>query len=178
MADNESEELADIDEEVDEDDVEAVETVSSKQLVLNVFDILGNDVGNRKAVWRSLKEAGVFDAGYEYFRRTYSEAIDGKHDVDSAVDDQIQSVLEIVLLHAGLLQLDTESPEQDDDRDEATRSTPSSGPNDSITTADVMAVRQNVELFRELAEYTDSTMAEFFALKTLEWLDELIESAE
>jgi hypothetical protein len=41
-----------------------------------------------------------------------------------------------------------------------------------------MAVRQNVELFRELAEYTDSTMAEFFALKTLEWLDELIESAE
>lgn len=177
--------------------------VPEKTIVLNAVDLAGEDL-NRKQAWTALSEAGLFSSGYEYFRRTYKGGLDGEHDVEDAVDEQIQSVIEPVLFKAGLLDQDTVESEEDvAESDEETVEKKDSGgepatadPSASTSTSrpatgggvsaeDIQSVREKADLLREQAEFeaagessSEIRKAEFIAEKTVEWLDELIEQAE
>lgn len=48
----------------------------------------------------------------------------------------------------------------------------------AVSAADVQEVRSRMELLLEQAEYTESSDAEFVARKGIEWIDDLLESAE
>lgn len=89
--------------------------VTAKTVMLSTYHLVGEDF-NRKKAWEALQEAGLLDTGYEYFRRTHKEAIEGEHDVEEAVDSQVQSVIEPVLFNAGLLDQDTGETDEESDR--------------------------------------------------------------
>lgn len=192
------------DADAEESTGEVPEDVTSKTLVLNAYDLTGPDVTVKK-VWEAMTEVGVFDSGYEYFRRTWKEARDGditEDELESAVDDQIQSVLEHVLFEADLLeQATTESDVITDGEEEPVQAdTPVAEPSASVESARstsriaseggvpveaIEDVQEKVALLREQAEYEgqgdDSAAArraEFFGKKVDEWLSELIEQAE
>lgn len=188
---------------LDEDDMDGVtDTVTAKEIVLNTYDVAGEDV-NRKQAWQALNSAEIFDSGYEYFRRTYKEAIDGvigEDEVEDAVDDQIQSVIDPVLFNAGVIgsteaPISAQSPNVDDKESDsipeeppastsrASRKTESSG--GDVTVEEIEAVLEKVELLREQAEYEGAEensaaarRAEFLGKKVEEWLTALIDQAD
>lgn len=178
----ESEEMSTQQDETADD----VPSVSAKTIVLNTYDLAGEDI-NRKQAWTALSDAGVIDAGYEYFRRTYKEAIDGEHDVEDAVDEQVQTVIDPVLYSTGINSNKSDDTEQSDQPTESTETGSASRDTGSggVSVDELRNVREKVELLREQAEYEgageDSAAArraEFIGNKAVEWIDDLIDSAE
>lgn len=188
---------------LDADDVDdATDAVTAKEIVINTYDLVGEDV-NRKQAWQALSSSNVFDSGYEYFRRTYKEIIDGlisEEEIEEAVDDQIQSVIEPVLFNAGVIgSAETQSPSQSSGVDDASfgdfsTEVPSASASEGasrenggsgVSVEDIEEVREKVALLREQAEYEgkgeDSAAArraEFFGKKVEEWLVELIDDSQ
>jgi hypothetical protein len=156
--------------------------VTDKDIIINTYDLLGDDT-NRKQAWKALTDAGIFNSGYEYFRREYKTCIDGEtSDIATAINDQIQAAIEPVLHHHGLLQGQHDDVDASDDTPdrgvEATSGTPEGG----VRVDDVQAVREKVEILHEesdaLLDVDDSVgarRAEFIGEKTLDLLDELLD---
>lgn len=168
-----------------------IPNVSAKTIVLNVFDLAGEDI-NRKQTWEALKEAEVIDTGYEYFRRTFKETVDGEHDVDAAVDDQIKSVLESVLSQAGLLKKNVSTSEAEEDSSETLQTPPAqqsqlstdTSQSTAVPVSDLQELHDRIDLLRRQAEYEaegstspEYRKAQFIADEALVGLEELIKSA-
>ena len=177
---------------LDNDQDNETPTVSAKTIGLNTVDLAGDDL-NRKAAWEGLKGASIIDTGYEYFRRTYKEAIEGEHDVDAAVDDQIQSIIKPVLISAGLIEhADEEETNQTTEMTETeTRVRTSSARKTRVEDepsrssekmqVELEQLRDRIELLREQAEYEasdeetpGSRKALFIANTAIDGLDEIL----
>lgn len=167
-----------------------IPNVSAKTIILNVFDLVGEDI-NRKETWEALKEAELIDTGYEYFRRTFKETVDGEHDVNAVVDDQIKSVIESVLAQAGLLRKEVSTLEAEDDPSETTQA-PSAqqsqlntdtSQSTSVPVNDLQKLHDRIDLLRRQAAYEadgstspEYRKAQFIADEALAGLEELINS--
>lgn len=165
---------------------------SGKDIIINVYALLGDDI-NRKQVWETLSDAGVFDAGYEYFRREYKQAVDGEigeDEIESRTDTQIQSVIEPVLASQGLLADGSAATGEASDEDE-TAGDSANAELDSETVmvdgavpaGDIQQIRSQVALMHEesvaLLDVDDSVgarRAEFISEKTLNLLDKVLQT--
>lgn len=169
-----------------------VSGVSSKDIVLNTLSLAGDDV-NRKQAWQALTDAGVFDSGYEYFRRTFKEGVDGEHDVSAATDEQLRSVIAPVLDQAGVLTdgpdsagEELEQEQEDTSSDAAATSASASGTSRQtgsvgVSVEELRELRDRVDMLKRQVEFESEggdspefRKAKFIAEETLDGLDELI----
>lgn len=173
-----------------DDSEEVASNISDKDIILNVYDLLGDDI-NRKEVWQALSDAGVFSSGYEYFRREYKSAVDGEIDEDTieeAVSDQIQSAIEPALIGVGALAEDTggagDGRGSDKDTEPASTSVDvgSEVVEGEVQAEDIREVREKLELLHEesqtlldVDESVGARRAEFIGSKAIEMLDDLLE---
>ena len=157
------------------------EEVSAKTLVINVYDIVDGDI-NRKSTWKALREANLLDTGYEYFRRTFKECVDGNiqgTEIENAVDEEIQALIKPVLLQHGVVATGDITNEAAASTDPAsTQPTFSETGSSGVALEDIQTVREQIELLHEESkaladDSVGAQRAEFIGAKTLELLDEL-----
>lgn len=175
------------DDQVSEDEQasEEVEEVSAKTIVINTYDLTGEDI-NRKAAWKALTDANLLDVGYEYFRRTFKACIDEEisdQEMEEATNKQVTSVIEPVLVQHGVLgaeEIEREEPEHVDQTGTGV-DTASDTREGAISVEEVRHVRDQIELLHEESEAlleveksVGSRRAEFISSKTIELLDELL----
>lgn len=181
-----------------QESAEDVESVSDKDIIINTYDLLGEEI-NRKQVWQALTDSDVFGSGYEYFRREYKSAVDGEYseeEIEDAVDDQIQSLIEPVLAQHGVLAEETEAVEEGEaeapeETEEPVEPTSTTAETESVTAEggvnpnEIRRIRDKIELLHEesealldIDESVGSRRADFIGSKTIEMLEELIEESE
>ena len=155
--------------------------VSAKTLVINVYDLVDEDI-NRKSTWKALRGANLLDTGYEYFRRTFKECVDGNihgTEIENAVDEEIQAMIKPVLLQHGVAATGDVTNEAAASTDSAsTQTTFSETGSSSVPLEDIQTVREQIELLHEESKaLADDSIgaqrAEFIGARTLELLDEL-----
>jgi len=89
----------------EETDESVVGAATTKDVVLAVYDIAGDSI-TRKRAWEELTDADVIDTGYEYFRRTYAEAVNGdisQDEIDERVTEGLRDAVAEILWEAHLI---------------------------------------------------------------------------
>lgn len=176
-----------------QENMENISSVNAKTIILNTYDLLGDDL-TRKPAWKALKEAGIIDTGYEYFRRTYKEAIDGEisqADISEAVDEQIQSTIESVLARNDVIEtasdIDDATANTDSTNEEAVdttgaRSKIASESNDpsasrqvstvkgGVAVEDLRVIRDRLELLREQAAFEGGAVCTRYCKGRIYWI--------
>lgn len=165
---------------------------SGKDIIINAYAILGDNI-NRKQVWETLSDAGVFDAGYEYFRREYKQAVDGDiaaNEIESRTSEQIQSMIKPVLASQGML-ADESAATEEASFEEETAGDSADVELDSETVAvdgvvsvgDIQQIRSQVALMHEesvalldVDASVGARRAEFISEKTLNLLDQVLQN--
>lgn len=185
-------------------DRDTIDSVSSKNIVINAYKLTGPDVVV-KQVWETLSDNGIFDSGYEYFRRTWASTRDGnfsEKEIKNAVDEQLQNIIRTVLRDAGLIDSSSQTVPDEGPREEtysdseqfaaATASqsaSVSSGANQQtesggVPVEDIEELRTRIDMLRRQVEFEAGDeespvyrKAEFIASEALDGLDELIDQA-
>lgn len=133
--------------------------------------------------------ADALDVSYEYVRQIFKDIEDRapsewkklrEGDLDQDLSPDLLNAVEMRLRETG-----AETPRKEDAGETETESPPeweqqklTASVSGTVAAADVQEIRERMDLLLEQAEYTESSDAEFVARKGLEWIDELLESAE